>query len=297
MGPIVTGIEYDGVFLSTNNGGNWIAVNSGLVSTWPIYSLVASGSNLLAGTNGGTVSRSTNNGTSWSTSSLENFLGAKVYAVAMNPNGSSDTNLFAGTYGGGIFLSTNNGTYWLPVDSALTETYVTALTINGTNIFAGTWNGVFLSTNNGKSWNDANSTSFVNTNTGLKPFINTLAISGAFLFAGTDGAGVWRRPLSEMITAVKDNENQIPAQFRLDQNYPNPFNPSTTINYSLPKTGHVTLKVYDVLGKEVATLVNEEESSGNYHIQFNANKLASGVYFYRLSAGNSVTTKKLVLMK
>jgi hypothetical protein len=90
----------------------------------------------------------------------------------------------------------------------------------------------------------------------------------------------------------------VPTQFELDQNFPNPFNPSTNINYSVPKTSLVTIKVYDILGKEVAALVNEEKSAGNYSVQFSANSnMASGVYFYRMQAGSFTETKKLILLK
>ena len=82
-----------------------------------------------------------------------------------------------------------------------------------------------------------------------------------------------------------------------DQNYPNPFNPTTTINYSVPKTSFVTIKVYDMLGKEVTTLVNEEQKPGNYNVEFSANKLASGIYFYGMQAGGFVETKKLIVLK
>ena len=96
-----------------------------------------------------------------------------------------------------------------------------------------------------------------------------------------------------------------PKEYLLFQNYPNPFNPSTTIRYSIPavETEHssslqnVTLKVYDILGREVATLVNEEQQPGNYEVIFNANRLASGTYFYRLSSGTFVKTMKFVLLK
>ena len=90
---------------------------------------------------------------------------------------------------------------------------------------------------------------------------------------------------------------QTPLCFRLEQNYPNPFNPTTTIEYTIPKADRVILKIYDILGREVTTLVNGEQLKGKYSIAFNANKLASGVYFYRLRAGNFVETKKLILMK
>ncbi len=91
---------------------------------------------------------------------------------------------------------------------------------------------------------------------------------------------------------------QNPGNYSLEQNYPNPFNPSTIISYSVPSTSLVTIKVYDVLGREVLTLVNENKSAGNYSVQFNASsKFPSGVYFYRMQAGSFVQTKKLILMK
>jgi hypothetical protein len=81
------------------------------------------------------------------------------------------------------------------------------------------------------------------------------------------------------------------------QNYPNPFNPTTTISYRLPTAGFVTLKVFDVLGREVATLVNEVNAPGEHVVQLEANNLSSGVYYYRLSAGSSIQTKKMILIR
>jgi hypothetical protein len=88
-----------------------------------------------------------------------------------------------------------------------------------------------------------------------------------------------------------------PLAFSSEQNFPNPFNPTTKINYHIPQLSFVTLNVYDVLGSEIATLVNEEKSVGSYEIEFNATVLPSGIYFYRLQAGSFVETKKMVLMK
>jgi hypothetical protein len=100
------------------------------------------------------------------------------------------------------------------------------------------------------------------------------------------------------VTAVKAQPvTSLPKNFSLYQNYPNPFNPSTSISYQLPKDGIVTLKVYNILGNEVASLVNEYKKAGNYSVNFNASKLASGVYFYSIHAGSFTDTKKLVLMK
>jgi hypothetical protein len=93
------------------------------------------------------------------------------------------------------------------------------------------------------------------------------------------------------------NQPKIPQSFHLFQNYPNPFNPSTMIKYDLPKEGFVTLKIYNILGKEAKTLVSEYESAGTYNIAFNASDLPSGIYFYRLSSGNFAQVKKLLLLK
>ncbi len=100
------------------------------------------------------------------------------------------------------------------------------------------------------------------------------------------------------VTGILYNKT-VPDNFKLYQNYPNPFNPSTTINYSIPKRSFVLLKVYDILGNEIATLVNGEENAGNYSVQFNSgiNHLASGIYFYKLQAGEFTATKKLILLK
>jgi len=88
-----------------------------------------------------------------------------------------------------------------------------------------------------------------------------------------------------------------PTDIILSQNHPNPFNPSTTIKYKIPDAEFVTLKVYDLLGNEVATLVNKQKPACSYDVKFDASSLPSGIYFYRLQAGSFVETKKMVLMK
>jgi hypothetical protein len=102
---------------------------------------------------------------------------------------------------------------------------------------------------------------------------------------------------SWIITGVTQNGNTVPIEYTLSQNYPNPFNPTTKINFALPKSGLVTLKVYDVLGKEVATLVNSNMSVGSYSFEFNASNLTSGIYFYRLESNGFSEVKKMMLIK
>ncbi len=113
------------------------------------------------------------------------------------------------------------------------------------------------------------------------------------------------RPWLEQIITSVDNEgsdvNNLPRKYSLSQNYPNPFNPSTTINYSLPKAGHVTLRVFDILGRKVAELVNSKQNAGNYSVQFSAageaSNLSSGIYLYKLETGNFMSVKKMIVLK
>ena len=102
-----------------------------------------------------------------------------------------------------------------------------------------------------------------------------------------------------IVTALElnNNNNKMPSEYRLEQNYPNPFNPTTTIQYSIPNAEHVTIKVYDILSNEVATLEENEVTKGQHKVDWNASKFASGVYYYRLKAGDNILIKKLVLLK
>jgi uncharacterized membrane protein len=94
-----------------------------------------------------------------------------------------------------------------------------------------------------------------------------------------------------------ESDKVLPTEYALDQNYPNPFNPITKISWQSPVSGHQTLKIYDVLGNEVTTLVDEYREAGSYEINFGASQLSSGIYFYKLQAGNFLEVKKMQLMK
>jgi hypothetical protein len=104
-------------------------------------------------------------------------------------------------------------------------------------------------------------------------------------------------PYSKLTSVNSPDGRSIPREYKLFQNYPNPFNPSTIISYSVPKSSLVSLKIFNTLGQEVVSLVNEEQSPGNYKVKLNGSSLSSGVYFYRIVAGSFVKTKKLILLK
>jgi len=271
------------LFLSTDNGASWREADSGFGGYADVYSLVAEGSGIYAGTLGQGVFVSSDSGASWRPTGLTT---GRVRALAV-----SGSHIFAGEdNNGGIYVSMSGGMTWQSADSGLTNKSVISFAASGPFVFAGTeGGGVFLSTDGGTSWSTVD--------TGLTDtFVSALTISGTNVLAGT-GSGVWRRPLSEMITSVHPSLSGLPKEFKLDQNYPNPFNPTATISYSLPQKSFVTLKLYDLLGREVRILVNGEQEPGNYSRIVDANDLPSGVYFYRLQAGKFTDIKKMLMVK
>ena len=153
------------------------------------------------------------------------------------------------------------------------------------------YGGVFLSRNSCSSWSSVSDS--LNYQYNL-----SLIVHRDQLFWGTGGNDVWRRPLSEMIfTGIKNKDSNIPFQFVLQQNYPNPFNPSTSISFTLPSKCFVKLTIYDMIGRKVAMLLNREMPAGSHIQQWKADKISSGIYFYRLQAGSFTETKKLVLLR
>jgi hypothetical protein len=270
-----------GIYLSTNYGVNWNnVIVSGAVNAFAVL-----GSNIFAGRYNG-VLISTNNGSSWNPTAASIIY--PVFSLAVK-----GSTVFAGTQGGGIYYSTNNGVAWV---QTLNGETVYSLAVNGGNVIAGTFDGgVYISTNDGVSW--------VQRNEGLTDrLINSLFIDSGYLYAGTGGASVWRRPISEIV-GFENVGNLIPGKFNLSQNYPNPFNPATKIKFELPSLSRskssipVKLVIYDLSGREVATLVNEELKPGSYEAEWYAPGFSSGVYFYRLISGDYIESKKMVLIK
>ncbi|HSP89239.1 MAG TPA: T9SS type A sorting domain-containing protein, partial [Ignavibacteriaceae bacterium] len=230
----------------------------------------------------------------------------------------------------GIFFSTNNGISWNVINNGLTNLYVMSLLKKDNYLFASTYEGVFRSTDNGNSWQKAtpifpfpfnekkisyvlyynNETIFTGTEMGVyltedygiswqrvyESFhVYSLMVYNDTLFLGTGGNGLWKGPPEGHPLSVNDLEAKI--LYSLIQNYPNPFNSTTIIKIVIPKSSFVNLKVYDLLGREVATLVNEEKPAGSYEVDFNGNGLSSGIYFYKLQTESYSEVKKMILLK
>ncbi len=270
---IFAGTESHGCYISSNYGVNWYP--SGYI--WDdVMCFLPSGNKLLAGTSQG-LYYTTNDGGNW----ILTLPAIGVYSLISN-----GPKLFAGSYLG-VYNSTNNGDTWEQPNLTIN---VISLESSAQNIFAGTYNdGFYISNNNGTDW--------IRKNEGIGiQRINTLTVINNYIFAGTESAGIWKRPLSEIVNVMPIN-SEIPSKFSLSQNYPNPFNPSTTIRYNLPRSGSVKLAVFDVMGREVETLVNERQAAGSYEATFDGSGFASGVYFYRLTAEGYRETRKMFLVK
>jgi ligand-binding sensor domain-containing protein len=264
---------------------SWIPINTGLPSSeTKVRAIIEKDGEVFAGTNSGVYQL---NGFSWdekntgltntNITSLATILG---YLIAGTSQGSV----------GGVYLSSDSGTNWT---LSLNDPWVTSILTISSNIFVGTFgDGIWRSTNNGNTWGQIND--------GLGSgayYVLSLGADNQYLFAGTNGSGIWRRPLYQVVTGIEEETNLQLKEFSLEQNYPNPFNPSTSIKYQVSSISQVILKVYDVLGNEVVTLVNEEKPAGSYEVNFNASRLASGIYFYKLQAGSFIETKKMILLR
>ena len=278
--------DLDGFFRTTDKGESW--ENMGLKGNFlvPVAakdSLVMTGSSIYKG-----VFLSTDYGVSWTS------IGAPYAYSSVNSLGWCRGNIVAGIdYG--IYFKADTVAKWIRKDPPKPNpNYVYCMDIKDSLIIAGTYDGIFFSDDWGDSWKNIDS--------GITGQIRAIAIIGPNIFAGGSNNNLWKRPVADVITAVKNKKPNIITSFSLEQNYPNPFNPVTKIRYSIPNVGthgyaSIQLKVYDVLGRKIAVLVNKKQQPGNYEVTFDGSKFSSGVYFYQLSIGNFVSTKKMILLK
>lgn len=294
VGPIVStgaylvaGTGSNGINYSNNGGATWeqSSITSG--TTW---AFVTTPGTLLAGMQFSGVRLSTNQGVNWTSTSL----GATNVLSLLN----TGSNTFAGTEFNGIYVSVNNGVNW--TQTSFTSFGVHSIISQSSYLFVGSSNvgapdngGVYISSNGGSTWQMRNQ------GFGGIYSVHSLTYLNNYIFAGTFGGGVWRRGYADIIAPVgiSNTTNIIPDKFSLEQNYPNPFNPNTVISYQLPVVSFVSIKVYDALGNEVQTLVNENQNAGSYSVDFNAASLPSGIYFYKLVTEKFSESKKMVLVK
>jgi len=307
-----------GIFRTSDRGKHWTNIGPASFNDIGYSVAVGGGGELFAGTTYG-VLRCRAGDTLWRPAGLRT---TKIIGVAAGGGG----DLYALSEGEGVYLSTNDGKTW--IDRGLARSDVLTLAISGSgDLFVGEYGGVSRSTDRGLSWQEiqigplnvfsfafrgdwvyAATTDGVYYSTdggdtwspaGSAGMNEKFALSVAFdpeghLYAGTYRGGVY---VSSGIVTGVDRGRGIPLAEHLEQNYPNPFNPTTNIRFSVPRQSHVTLKVFDMLGREVATLANEVKPPGAYAISWDAKGVSSGLYFYRIVAGAWVETKKMLVIR
>jgi hypothetical protein len=333
FGDTLYAATMDGIYKSTNGGTDWLRKSNGIIigpgalyafceSIYEYYGMLFTGA-----WNG--IYRSTDGAENWTLTNITGEgIGAKGFVVykgtlfaARETNNSPG--MYTSTDGGltwtgqqvpfyngitflpeqnkiwagailGVWLSTDNGTTWVSRNNGLTpDPYSSSMVRIGTHLvtslkFGGS--GMYMTENDGLNWQAWEE--------GL-PFlsrIDKIIVYGDRILAATSD-GLWQRRIAELPTGVDDREVTASGKFELSQNYPNPFNPSTTIRYGIPRNASVTLTVYDLLGQQVALLVKGEQRAGLHTVEFSGSELPSGVYYYRLQAGDFTEVRRLLLLK
>ncbi|HZW39865.1 MAG TPA: T9SS type A sorting domain-containing protein [Ignavibacteriaceae bacterium] len=310
------------VLRTTNSGTSWTKYDLGAGGTSPIginFINEKTGFIIARLTNGSILYKTTDGGNSWNNftnlgqyhykniqfiDSLNGWIsGAKL--LKTTNGGQSFTPLAEGLYfndvhffdllngigisasSGKIRKTTDGGQNWIDVNSPelayndlvfLTEWHGFAIGPSGTIVFT---------SDGGNNWESEQST--------VMSDLKSVYTDGFNVWATGDNGTILRKFL--IWVDVDEMYNNLTNDFELSQNYPNPFNPSTKIKYTIPKQGLVTIKVYDVLGKEIAQLINEKKNIGEYEVEFDGSRLSSGIYFYQIQAGEYLQTRKMVLMK
>jgi photosystem II stability/assembly factor-like uncharacterized protein len=293
---------------TTNRGNSWTIISpdltrgpNGRLGTITCVSSAVESDNvtrvIYVGTDDAKLSVSTNTGTNWNdrTGTLPQRYITDVLADKRNPATAyvtlsgynlDETNPH-------VFRTTDYGTNWVDISGNLPDVPVNSIIIDydeDSTLYIGTDAGVFFTQNLGTEW------AVLGTGLPNSPVFDlNYHQPTKKLVAGTHGRSLFEFDLT--LTSIDEDKGTILSGFELYQNFPNPFNPSTTIKFSLPEGELVNLRVYDVIGNEIAELLNEERSAGTYSVEFDASKLASGTYIYKLQAGGKTEVRKMLLIK
>jgi len=323
-GVLLCSCAYDGIYKFSDYTGKWAHVyGSGFYKN---FAEDLNGNIYACGYATG-IRKSNYEGNSWV------YVNTPTEADSIESIKLDSQKIFIGDLNSGVFITENEGLNWNSISTGLKNKNINCLELdNNKNLYAGTKSGLYLLENGSNIWEEINQLTSLeikslfftgdslliigtwgdgvytynieskrinSANMGLtKAYIAEITKDNlGHLIIGAFNSSIYRS--NEIITGeLGINENVI-VDYSVQQNYPNPFNPSTNIQYAISSTQFVTLKVYDLLGREVVTLVNEEKTAGSYEIEFGVKslELSSGIYFYKLQAGEFVETKKMILLK
>ena len=292
------------LFLKTTNGGiDWISQNdssliglsSGHIWRRVDFADINTGYFFSSGESPQKLYKTTNSGKNWT------VINDTIYCFVLK---GYDENIFlsekpTATTDGIVHRTIDGGQNWESkqwefLDWGADIEYIPG---NPSNVWCAS-SALSFSSDTGKTWVKE----FDNQNGLIGDIVFTDENTGWFFSGGGGGtlSNIYRTTNGGLggLVSVDDNAIEInPDKFSLQQNYPNPFNPSTIIKYQVPELTHLTIKIYDVLGNEIGTLVNEEKPAGEYEVEFDGDGLTSGIYFYQLRAGDYTDTKKMILLK
>lgn len=309
MDPNNNNILYYGtnkVYRTTNGASSWTAVSPDLTNgiqtrlgSVTTIAVAPSNSNvIIAGTDDANVWITSNNGTNW-TKVSSSLPYRWVTRVAFDP---VNENIAYVTYNGlkwkdpqpHVFRTTDKGSSWSDISGNLPDAPVNAFAIDPSRpnvLFVGSDVGAYVSFNTGQSWQFLGQ--------GL-PMVSVYDLkvhpTANYLAAGTHGRSMYKIDLAQVV-GINSLSQNISTDYSLGQNYPNPFNPSTVIGYSLNKSGIVSLKIFDITGKEVLNLVDKKQNAGRYEVNFDGKNFSSGIYFYSLKVNDFQDTKRMLLVK
>ena len=302
-------IMYTGTYKvhrSTNGMANWTVIspdlanghsaNLGTITTLDVSK--STPSVIYAGTDDANVWVTTNTGTNW-TKIITGLPNRWVTRLAVQPDSAAVCYVTLSGYkidttGAHIFRTTNYGTSWTSVKGNLPDAPINVVVIDPLDyktLYLGTDVGVMVTHNTGGTW------SILGTGFPSAVPVHDLKLHNPTrkLVAFTHGRSALTTIVDPPVNIVYNTS--VPKAFRLAQNYPNPFNPVTKIKFDIPKSSDITLKVFDITGRVVSTLVNKTMQAGSYEVTFDASLLPSGAYFYKLSSGNFSDVKRLILVK
>jgi photosystem II stability/assembly factor-like uncharacterized protein len=282
------------VFKTSNWGVVWEGISSGTGGVIRELAISKSNPDVMYAAAGSTMYRSTNGGLNF-TNVNAGLPGRVITSVYIHPD-SSNVALatFSGFGAGKIYKTTNGAANWVSIsgnlpDSPVNDGMFYYPGFSTSTLLVAMDIGVFVTTDYGTTWSEL-ADGLPNTVAMHLDYHNTTGK----LRIGTHGRGTWE---ANGVIGIISYSSQIPGSYGLSQNYPNPFNPVTNIKYDLVNPGYVKLAVYDIMGREIETVVNQKQSAGTYIVQFDASRLASGVYFYTLRTNDFTATKKMIIAK
>jgi photosystem II stability/assembly factor-like uncharacterized protein len=274
-----------GFYRTTDSGDSWLRMDKNFNSGFIFGLAMDKEKNLYAGgRGGGAIYKSTDDGSSW-IKVYQGISDAIISEIVITP----DDYIFANSIYEGVLRSTNRGLTWELMNNGLPSKRLQRISIspNGRLYLSLLGGGIYASDNEGENWY------YASDNLGLT-IVNEFLFHEKHLYLATNES-VWKSN-PDTVTSIAEDDIK-PKEYFLSQNYPNPFNPVTIIKFSIAGEDRVTLKIYDLLGREVKTLIDKDLKPGEYQVEFNSGELASGVYIYRISSGSYSSVKKMQILK